>query len=71
MMDYDPMVMDDAESLGPAVKISQVRHLCRDRRYTCLLQLVYLKTKVYDPVGSNTFVLVGRLDARQVRALQC
>jgi hypothetical protein len=24
-MDYDPMVMDDAESLGPVVKISQVR----------------------------------------------
>lgn len=24
-MDYDPMVMDDSESLGPVVKISQVR----------------------------------------------
>jgi hypothetical protein len=24
-MDYDPMVMDDAEALGPVVKISQVR----------------------------------------------
>ncbi len=29
-MDYDPMVMDDAEALGPVVKISQVRPL-RDR----------------------------------------
>jgi hypothetical protein len=28
-MDYDPMVMDDAEALGPVVKISQVR-FCRD-----------------------------------------
>jgi len=45
MMDYDPMVMDDAESLGPAVKISQVRRLCRDRLHTCLLQLVCLKEK--------------------------
>jgi hypothetical protein len=28
-MDYDPMVMDDAEALGPVVKISQVC-LCRN-----------------------------------------
>ena len=30
-MDYDPMVMDDAEAMGPVVKISQVC-LCRNRR---------------------------------------
>jgi hypothetical protein len=27
-MDYDPMVMDDAEAMGPVIKISQV---CRRR----------------------------------------
>jgi hypothetical protein len=31
-MDYDPMVMDDAEALGPVVKISQVC-LCRNSDY--------------------------------------
>lgn len=37
-MDYDPMVMDDGESLGPAVKISQVRP---SRDCGCLRALVW------------------------------
>jgi hypothetical protein len=39
-MEYDPMIMDDAEALGPVVKISQVRpslDVCSIRRqHSCL-----------------------------------
>ena len=59
-MDYDPMVMDDGESLGPVVKISQV----------CLSSTrLWLSPRVRGGegiMGLNMHPNLGRLSAHKV-----
>lgn len=70
-MDYDPMVMDEAETVGPVIKISQAccSALC------CLSHLPLPSPHESDPRSDESQRLTmlsrhtGRLDARQIRAL--
>lgn len=48
-MDYDPMVMDDAESLGPVIKISQV---CPAWKFCCK-KIAMMKAETWDLNAEN------------------